>query len=237
MIRKLLPLLLILGFTLTAFSPVFAGDETVNRHVFTGKEHDLNTGLIYFGARYYDPDTGRFITQDNYLGDPGTPPSLNRYLYAYSNPTAYFDLFGYESVSTMIDNAAIGCKGAGCYGWAFLKTLYTASTLGFAPVHDPQRDAYDAGKISGAEYTVKGIGGGSAMVATNVVTGRMAGAAMIGKSLLTQTVIGASTGAALGTLNDAAAQVSNIDAGAQQSYNYKQTAISTAVEEFGGHHT
>ena len=68
--------------------------DSVNRQVFTGQEHDENTGLIYFGARYYDPDSARFINQDTYLGDPGTPPSLHRYLYAYSNPTLYYDPTG-----------------------------------------------------------------------------------------------------------------------------------------------
>jgi len=69
----------------------------MNRHIFTGQEHDENTGLIYFGARYYDPDIARFITQDTYLGEPNTPPSLHRYLYAYGNPTVYVDLMGYQS--------------------------------------------------------------------------------------------------------------------------------------------
>ncbi len=71
--------------------------ESANRRVFTGKEQDTNTGLIYFGARYYDPDTARFTTQDTYLGEQGTPPSLHRYLYAYSNPTVFIDLEGYWS--------------------------------------------------------------------------------------------------------------------------------------------
>ncbi|RBP48517.1 polymorphic toxin-type HINT domain-containing protein [Arenicella xantha] len=68
-----------------------------NRQVFTGQEHDQNTGLIYFGARYYDPDTARFINEDTYLGEGNTPPSLHRYLYAYGNPTVYIDLHGYLS--------------------------------------------------------------------------------------------------------------------------------------------
>jgi hypothetical protein len=49
------------------------------------------------GSRYYDPDTARFTTQDTYLGEQGTPPSLHRYLYAYSNPTVYIDLEGYAA--------------------------------------------------------------------------------------------------------------------------------------------
>ncbi len=79
---------------------------SVNRMIFTGQEHDGNTGLIYFGARYYDPDTARFISQDTYLGEPGTPPSLHRYLYAYSNPTVYVDLEGYASTEDFINGAA-----------------------------------------------------------------------------------------------------------------------------------
>ena len=68
--------------------------ESVNRQIFTGKEHDENTGLIYCKKRYYDPDIARFTTQDAYLGELGTPPSLHRYLYSYSNPTAYIDSNG-----------------------------------------------------------------------------------------------------------------------------------------------
>ena len=30
---------------------------------FTGKEYD-GTGLLYFNASYYDPTTGRFLTED-----------------------------------------------------------------------------------------------------------------------------------------------------------------------------
>ncbi len=73
--------------------------ESVNRQIFTGQEHDERTGLIYFDSRYYDPDIARFVTQDAYLGEIGTPPSLHRYLYAYSNPTVYIDLYGYEAWS------------------------------------------------------------------------------------------------------------------------------------------
>ncbi|VUD69396.1 hypothetical protein TDB9533_04763 [Thalassocella blandensis] len=46
-------------------------------------------------ARFYDPDVGRFMNQDTYLGEHGTPPSLHRYLYAYSNPTVYVDADGH----------------------------------------------------------------------------------------------------------------------------------------------
>ncbi|MCG8519638.1 MAG: DUF6531 domain-containing protein [Pseudomonadales bacterium] len=65
--------------------------ESWNRFGFTGHEHDRETGLIYAKARYYDPDTGRFLSQDPWEGDINVAPSLNKYLYAYQNPTVYWD--------------------------------------------------------------------------------------------------------------------------------------------------
>ncbi|MFZ6820582.1 RHS repeat domain-containing protein [Undibacterium sp. Ji22W] len=70
---------------------------SANKFGYTGHQMDQETGLIYFQARYYDPQTGRFITQDPYEGDWNTPLSLHHYLYAYGNPTTYIDLHGYQS--------------------------------------------------------------------------------------------------------------------------------------------
>jgi RHS repeat-associated protein len=71
---------------------------SANPFGYTGHEKDDATGLYYFKARYYDTSLGRFLTQDAYLGDINTPPSLHRYLYAYANPTVYVDLDGNKSI-------------------------------------------------------------------------------------------------------------------------------------------
>ncbi|MBC3876123.1 RHS repeat-associated core domain-containing protein [Undibacterium sp. LX15W] len=71
--------------------------QSANKFGYTGHQMDQETGLIYFQARYYDPQTGRFITQDPYEGDWNTPLSLHHYLYAYGNPTTYVDLHGYAN--------------------------------------------------------------------------------------------------------------------------------------------
>src|SRR5205807_8029786 len=68
-----------------------------NPRQYTGHYKDGETGLHYFGARYYDDETGRFLTQDPYLGEGKNPPSLHRYLYAYANPLRYVDLTGYQT--------------------------------------------------------------------------------------------------------------------------------------------
>jgi RHS repeat-associated protein len=56
---------------------------------------DAITGLYYFGARFYDPAIGRFISADSYIGTDIDPLSLNRYIYARGNPEKYIDPTGH----------------------------------------------------------------------------------------------------------------------------------------------
>jgi RHS repeat-associated protein len=53
--------------------------DTLNKKQFTGKEIDEDSGLYYFLARYYDPDTGRFLSED-------PAPNGNLYVYCDNNP-------------------------------------------------------------------------------------------------------------------------------------------------------
>ena len=65
------------------------------KHKFTGKELD-STGLYFYGARYYDPEIGRFITADTIVQAPYDPQSLNRYSYCRNNPINYTDPTGHS---------------------------------------------------------------------------------------------------------------------------------------------
>lgn len=86
-----------------------------NLRQYTGHYRDLETGLHYFGARYYDDEIGRFISQDPYLGQSTAPPSLHRYLYAYANPLRYVDLTGYSSHEVHGSVVGIQTRYAGQY--------------------------------------------------------------------------------------------------------------------------
>jgi RHS repeat-associated protein len=66
------------------------GESGSEEFRYTGKQEDP-TGLYYFGARYYDPVTGRFITRDSTFGDLSDPQSLNKYSYSKNNPHKYID--------------------------------------------------------------------------------------------------------------------------------------------------
>ncbi len=50
---------------------------------FTGQQKDLSTGLIYYKARYYDPELGTFISPDTVvprpMGSRGSVFGYNRY--------------------------------------------------------------------------------------------------------------------------------------------------------------
>jgi RHS repeat-associated protein len=57
---------------------------------FQGKRHDNETGLIYYGARYYSPKLHTWISPDPI----GSHDSLNLYLFCHNNPLKYHDPWG-----------------------------------------------------------------------------------------------------------------------------------------------
>lgn len=86
--------------------------ENNARPAYTGKPEDTGTGLVYLGARWYDPSTARFTGIDPQGFTAGNPQSFGRYLYANSNPYKYVDPDG--EVPVLIPVAVTAVKeGAG----------------------------------------------------------------------------------------------------------------------------
>ena len=71
-------------------------EEGNNNYKYNNKELDSSTDLLYYGARYYDADIGRFTTADTVAGSVNNPQSLNRYAYVQNNPMKYVDPTGNE---------------------------------------------------------------------------------------------------------------------------------------------
>ncbi|CAM4211443.1 DUF6531 domain-containing protein [Paenibacillus alkaliterrae] len=76
------------------FDPNWPGPD--NLFGYTGLGYDYTSGLTYARARYYQPELGRFISEDTYEGDMWNPQSQNRYAYVHNNPLKYVDPTGHK---------------------------------------------------------------------------------------------------------------------------------------------
>ncbi|MGI2336857.1 MAG: LamG-like jellyroll fold domain-containing protein [Dehalogenimonas sp.] len=75
------------------------GDLATDK-LFTGQRLD-STGLYYYGARYYDPAIGRFISADTIVQSLIDPQFLNRYQYGRNNPLKWIDPSGHAVAPPM----------------------------------------------------------------------------------------------------------------------------------------
>jgi RHS repeat-associated protein len=88
--------------TFLPFGQEWNAQATTNHYKFTGKERDSETGLDYFGARYYGSSMGRWMSPDWAAkatavpyADFGDPQTLNLYGYVRNNPLSKNDPDGH----------------------------------------------------------------------------------------------------------------------------------------------
>ncbi len=81
-----------------------AGNNSTN-FGYSGEQYDEETGLLYLRARYYDPELGRFITVDPYLGRMDEPVTQNRYIYVHNNPLLFVDPSGLEKACSQLSGS------------------------------------------------------------------------------------------------------------------------------------
>jgi len=79
----------------TPWGEARGSDITQTTLNFTGQRKD-GTGLLYYGARYYDPVLGRFVSPDSLGAKQPIPQSLNHYSYVLNNPLKFTDPTGHE---------------------------------------------------------------------------------------------------------------------------------------------
>jgi len=86
----------------TSFQGVRSQTETPKEYRYVGKERDEETGLYYYGARFYAPWLGRWISSD----PAGIIDSMNSFAYTKNNPVVYFDQDGKSSVKAITKDIA-----------------------------------------------------------------------------------------------------------------------------------
>ena len=76
------------------------GDNKAENEVcYTGGIYDQSTGLYYLNARYYNPEDGRFVTEDSYRGEVDDPDTGHLYGYCANNPVNYVDPSGHFAIA------------------------------------------------------------------------------------------------------------------------------------------
>jgi RHS repeat-associated protein len=111
---------------------------------YTGHQSDIETGLTYMQARYYDPVVGRFYAVDPVGFVTENSMSFNRYLYVNNNPYKYNDPDGrWLNLATAAVGAGVGAlvesvkqgvsayKGNGFDGKAVLRSTVMGGLIGF----------------------------------------------------------------------------------------------------------
>jgi len=110
---------------------------------FAGGLYDQHTGLIRFGARDYDPQTGRWTSKDPILfqGDV-----VNLYTYVRNNPIIYIDPYGLLTFNWYGNwggpgrvNGQTNWDGS---GWSESDNFPREGDPGFVPPIDPRDRAY-----------------------------------------------------------------------------------------------
>jgi RHS repeat-associated protein len=108
-----------------------SGNTTSNSYEYTGREADA-TGLYYFRARYYNPNTSRFISEDpiGFAGD-----GANLFAYVGDDPTDFIDPFGMDRKDPCYKNPCVQgalLKGAATTGLDAIGILPEGGTVSAA---------------------------------------------------------------------------------------------------------
>ena len=89
-------------------------DTAQNNFRFPGQYYDGETGLHYNMHRYYDPDTGRYLTPDPI----GLAGGINPFVYAQNNPTNRIDPLGLIDIFGFVEVDAVPIRGLeGAFGF------------------------------------------------------------------------------------------------------------------------
>ena len=121
-------------YTYNAFGTLTASTGTlINPFQYTGRESDQETNLDYYRLRYYDPSSGRFLSEDPTMFDAGT----DFYPYVANNPANMIDPLGLQHTpggpwhpEPWISYSCSGNDSCATLSWkiALIKTIIASHT-------------------------------------------------------------------------------------------------------------
>ena len=140
-----------------AFGNTEESGDLFNEIAFTGAVSDQSTGLYYMNARYYNSDTGRFLTQDSYKGNAYDPWTQHLYTYCGNNPINYIDPTGH--IFGAIFSGLMGGETKGERQGSFWGAVATVAIVPVAIVAIPATGGAAALLIGAAVGATAGIVG------------------------------------------------------------------------------
>jgi RHS repeat-associated protein len=135
----------------------FGSIASLNPYRYAGYRYDENLKLYYLMARYYNPNTGVFLTIDPATGDLLNPITKNGYNYANNNPIMMVDING-EKPKPYFTKArikfalkyALEAWVASYIGWTDARSVIS----GIASITDKLRNVISAGISEGKSAKV-----------------------------------------------------------------------------------
>jgi len=113
--------------------------------LYTGQREMAGLGIYHYGARFYSPKLGRFLSADSIVPNASNPQDFNRYSYVRNNPVRYTDPSG---------NIPIDC-------WNDPSYCSNTTTLHESPYASTTGDGGGGGGRSGTPTTITSSGGSS----------------------------------------------------------------------------
>ena len=83
-------------------------EQTSSPYKFTAKEYDEETGLYYYGARYYDAMLSRWVSSDDRFDDLYSSQGQDIFAYVHNKPMRYNDPTGNYSEDSKYQNYGFG---------------------------------------------------------------------------------------------------------------------------------
>lgn len=219
-------------------------DYYVTPYKFTGKELDEETGLYYYGARYYDPKVSNWLSVDPMAEKA---PNISPYIYCEENPInladpdgrwpwpswgsvkAYAKGFVNSATAMGIHNLVpiVGVYKSGKTAWSISKDVYNGNYA------SAKAKAYDATGIPGVISTVKKASHGDAEAIGSLSVIAVAALATKGSVSATESAIAKSTIALeSGTVGVEASKTGGLARAAQYSESWNNASLSEAINKF-----
>jgi len=162
---------------------------------YLGRKMDTTIGWYCLGARFYDPEIGRFMSEDPVIGDLTSPLTLNRYAYCPNDPVNFKDPNG--RFLNFLAQIIVG----GLIGGALNLFLYGAECLFTG-------EQFDIGKAAG-EFATGFVTG--AIVGLTLGLSSGANIARFGeKAMKIGSKIGGKIGSFIGKAGSATSKIGNL---------------------------